>query len=73
MNDLQQPKRVPRPIRFEIGPKSIVALILTGVALWMLGQLVAILVVILCSLILVGTLNPFVGWLEARSLKRMRR
>ena len=39
----------------------------------MLGQLVAILVVILCSLILVGTLNPFVGWLEARSLKRMRR
>jgi putative heme transporter len=37
----------------------------------MLGQLVAILVVILCSLILVGTLNPFVGWLEARSLKRV--
>jgi putative heme transporter len=37
----------------------------------MLGQLVAILVVILCSLILVGTLNPFVGWLEVRSLKRV--
>ena len=71
MNDRQQPKRVPRPIRFEIAPKSIVALILIGVALWMLGQLVAILVVILCSLILVGTLNPFVGWLEARSLKRI--
>jgi putative heme transporter len=71
MNDRQEPERLPRLIRFEIAPKSIVALILTGVALWMLGQLVAILVVVLCSLILVGTLNPFVGWLEARPLKRV--
>ena len=37
----------------------------------MLGQMAAILVVILCSLILAGTLNPFVGWLEARPLKRV--
>src|ERR1017187_6766521 len=71
MNDPQEPKRLPRLIRFEIAPRSIVALILTGVALWMLGQLVAIFVVILCSLILVGTLNPLVGWLEARPLKRV--
>jgi len=71
MNDPQEPKRLPRLVRFEIAPKSIVALILTGVALWMLGQLVAILVVILFSLILVGTLNPFVGWLEAHRLKRV--
>ena len=71
MNEPQEPKRLPRLVRFEIAPKSIVALILTGVALWMLGQLVAILVVILFSLILVGTLNPFVGWLEARRLKRV--
>jgi predicted PurR-regulated permease PerM len=54
-----------------MAPKSIVALILTGVALWLLGRLAAILVVILCSLILAGTLNPFVGWLEARPLKRV--
>ena len=71
MNEPQEPKRLPRLVRFEIAPKSIVALILTGVALWMLGQLVAILVVILFSLILVGTLNPFVGWLEAHRLKRV--
>ena len=71
MNDPQELKRLPRLIRFEIAPKSIVALILTGAALWMLNQLAAILVVVLCSLILVGTLNPLVGWLEARFLKRV--
>ena len=71
MNDPQEPKRLPRLIRFEIAPKSIVALILIGIALWLLGQLAAILVVILCSLILAGTLNPLVGWLEARPLKRV--
>src|SRR5450759_3255660 len=71
MNGPQGPKRLPRLIRFEIAPKSIVALILTGVVLWLLGQLAAILVVILFSLILVGTLNPFVAWLEARPLKRV--
>jgi len=71
MNDPREPKRAPRLIRFEIAPKSIVALILIGIALWLLGQLAAILVVILCSLILAGTLNPFVGWLEARPLKRV--
>ena len=73
MDDPQEPKRLPRLIRFEIAPKSIVTLILTGVGLWMVGQMAAILVVILCSLILAGTLNPFVGWLEARPLKRVRR
>src|ERR1039458_10818153 len=71
MSDPQEPKRLPRLIRFEIAPKSIVTIILTGLALWMLGQMAAILVVILCSLILAGTLNPFVGWLEARPLKRV--
>jgi predicted PurR-regulated permease PerM len=71
MSDPQEPKRLPRLIRFEIAPKSIFTIILTGLALWMLGQMAAILVVILCSLILAGTLNPFVGWLEARPLKRV--
>src|ERR1019366_1666274 len=71
MSDPQEPKRLPRLIRFVIAPTSIVTLILTGGGLWMGGRMAVILVVILCSLILAGTLNPFVGWLEARPLKRV--
>jgi putative heme transporter len=71
MSQQREAQRAPRLIRFEIAPKSIIALLLTGVALWLLGQLAAILVVLVCSLILAGTLNPFVGWLEARFLKRV--
>src|ERR1017187_7027228 len=71
MSDPQEPKRLPRLIRFEIAPESIVTIILTGLALWMLGPIAALLVVIVCSLILAGTLNPFVGALEARPLKRV--
>ena len=37
----------------------------------MVGQMAVVLVVILCALILAGTLSPFVGWLEARPLKRV--
>lgn len=71
MSQQREAEQAPRLIRFEIAPKSIIALILTGVSLWLLGQLATILVVLVCSLILAGTLNPFVGWLEARFLKRV--
>jgi hypothetical protein len=58
MSDPREPKRAPGLIRFEIAPKSIVALILIGVALSLPGQLAAIVVVILCSLILAAHSIP---------------
>jgi hypothetical protein len=58
MSDPREPKRAPGLIGFAIAAKSIVALILIGVALSLPGQLAAILVVILCSLILAAHSIP---------------
>ncbi len=61
----------PRPvIRFEIAPKSIAAVVLTLAAIWALGQLWAIVLTVVCALILVGTLNPLVVWLEKHRMHR---
>jgi predicted PurR-regulated permease PerM len=71
MIPVQEPEKQPPRIEFEIAPKSIAAVVITGVALWLLCKLWPILLVILCSLILVGTVNPIVGWLESRGMKRV--
>ena len=63
-------KLAPTVIHFEIGPRSIAWVVLTAGALWVLGQLVAILLTVVCALILVGTLNPLVGWLEKHAIGR---
>ena len=64
----------PRPLvqitRFELAPQSLGLLLATAGALWMLGQLVAILLTVVCALILAGTLNPVVDRLEAKGLPR---
>jgi len=59
-------------LRIEIAPKTI-ALVLGAVAsIWLLGQLTNVLMVVTVALILVGTFDPLVGWLERRGLKRGR-
>src|ERR1019366_4957813 len=63
MSDPREPERAPGLIRFEIAPKSIVALILIGVTVSLPGRLAAILVVILCSL----------SWRHTQSLRRLAR
>jgi predicted PurR-regulated permease PerM len=56
--------------RVEISYRSILAVLLTIASIWLLNLLLPILVVVLTSLMLVGTLNPFVGWIEQRGVKR---
>jgi predicted PurR-regulated permease PerM len=56
--------------RVEISYRTIVAVALTVGAIWLLSLLLPILVVIIVALILVGTLNPAVGWLQRRRINR---
>jgi predicted PurR-regulated permease PerM len=56
--------------RIELAPRSLALLLATAGALWMLGQLVAILLTVVCALILAGTLNPVVDRLEGKGLPR---
>jgi len=59
-------------LRVEIAPKTI-ALVLGAIAgVWVLGQLTAVLAVVTVALVLVGTFDPLVGWLERRGLRRGR-
>jgi predicted PurR-regulated permease PerM len=56
--------------RIEISFRTIMTVALTVGAVWLLGLLLPILVVIVVALILVGTLNPAVSWLQRRRLNR---
>lgn len=62
----------PARLRIEIAPKTI-ALVLGVIAMiWLLGQLTNILAVVVVALVLVGTFDPVVAWLEDRGLRRGR-
>ena len=56
--------------RIEISYRTILAVLVTVASVWFLNLVLPILVVIVTALILVGTLNPFVGWLQRRGVNR---
>jgi predicted PurR-regulated permease PerM len=59
-----------RTLRIEIAPITMVlALCLLG-AVWVLGQLVPVILVLIGALMIVGTMNPAVQWLERRRIGR---
>ncbi len=59
-------------LRIEIAPKTIMLVLGAVASIWLLGQLANVLMVVTVALILVGTFDPLVGWLERRNLKRGR-
>jgi predicted PurR-regulated permease PerM len=59
-------------LRIEIAPKTIFLILGVVAGVWLLGQLTTVLTVITVALILVGTFDPLVAWLERRGLKRGR-
>jgi predicted PurR-regulated permease PerM len=65
-----EPTATSRTVRFELAPKTIVALLAAAAAVWILLRLVPVLLVLVAALFLVGTLNPLVEWLEAHKIKR---
>jgi predicted PurR-regulated permease PerM len=59
-------------LRIEIAPKTIVAIAGLVAGVWLAGQLRTVFSVLLIALVLVGTFDPLVGWLERHGLRRGR-
>ena len=59
-------------LRIEIAPKTIGLILLVVAGIWLLGQLTTVLSVVTVALVLVGTFDPIVGWMEQRGLQRGR-
>lgn len=59
-----------RLLRIEISPLSIFHIIMSVAAVWMLVHLLPVLLVLVGALMIVGTLNPAVQWLEEHNIKR---
>lgn len=60
----------PVVIRIEPSPGTIIALLLILAGLWVLNRLLPVVLVLVAALILVGTINPAVQWLEERRIRR---
>lgn len=59
-------------LRIEIAPKTIALVVGAVAAIWLLGQLTTVLAVVTVALVLVGTFDPIVAWIEHRGLPRGR-
>jgi predicted PurR-regulated permease PerM len=56
--------------RVEISYRTIIAVVLTVGGIWLLHLLLPIVVVVVTASMLVGTLNPFVAWLQRHRVNR---
>jgi len=59
-------------LRIEIAPKTLALVLGMIAAIWLLGQLTNVLAVVTVALVLVGTFDPIVAWIEHRGLPRGR-
>ncbi|MES2257457.1 MAG: AI-2E family transporter [Pseudomonadota bacterium] len=59
-----------RTLRIAIAPSTLVTIMLLAVGVALLTQLVPVILVLIAALMLVGTLNPAVEWLERRKVPR---
>jgi len=62
----------PAPRRIEIAPRTIFLLLGIVAAVWVLGQLRTVMTVLIIALVMVGTFDPLVAWLEERGFGRGR-
>jgi predicted PurR-regulated permease PerM len=68
----EEPAEPRRTLRIEIAPRTIVYVLLALAAVWLATELWTVIVVMIVALVLVGTFDPLVAWLERRGLKRGR-
>jgi predicted PurR-regulated permease PerM len=66
-------KTLPRnPVtRFEIAPRSIVLIVVTIAGLWLAYELWVVELILVMALILAGTFNPPIEWMERRGIRRI--
>ncbi len=60
----------PRPVRIEVAPRAVMALLLVGAGLWLLIRLWPVLLALVAALVVAGTLSPAVRWLEDKRVAR---
>ena len=60
----------PRIIRFDITFATIAKVMLAVAGVWILGQLVPVLLVLVAALFIGGTLSPIIEWFEAHRIRR---
>jgi len=64
------PPSEPRVLRIEIAPRTILAVLAALAGVWLLIELKAVVILVVFALVLVGTLNPLLGWFERRRIHR---
>jgi predicted PurR-regulated permease PerM len=57
-------------LRIEFSPGTIIALLLLIAGIWVLNRLLPVVLVLVASLVIVGTMSPAVRWLEERNIRR---
>jgi predicted PurR-regulated permease PerM len=62
----------PRTLRIEIAPRTLLLILLLVTAAYLTIRLSNVVLVVVVALVLVGTLDPLVGWLERRGWGRGR-
>jgi predicted PurR-regulated permease PerM len=62
----------PNRLRIEIAPKTIFLVLGVVTGIWLLAQLATVLSVVVIALVLVGTFDPLVAWLERHGVRRGR-
>jgi predicted PurR-regulated permease PerM len=67
---MQVPPQQVAVVRFEISPRSIAMIVVIVAGLWLLVELRAIVLLLVVALVLAGTFNPLVEWIERRGLPR---
>ena len=68
---MKVPARETTVVRFEIAPRSIAWILATIAGVWLFLQLRAIVLLLVVALVVAGTFNPLVEWLERRGIKRL--
>ena len=68
---MKAPAKVPSVVHVEISPRAIVLVLASLAAVWLVYQLWIVLLVLVMALILAGTFNPVIEWVEARGIKRI--
>jgi predicted PurR-regulated permease PerM len=58
-------------VRFDITPRSCALVLATVAGVWLAYKLRLVALILLMALILAGTFNPMVEWMEARGIKRV--
>lgn len=68
---MKVPERNSIVTRIEITPRSIALIVATVAGLWLAYELRLVGLLLLMALILAGTFNPLIEWLEQRSMRRI--